>query len=209
METATNVIEKVSLKGEKCDVTFKEKYKVANYSNEVAKKCDQIVHEDLKAAFKALRPFLITITEQPEGVLFNAGNIDDEPDEDMELKIMKYIVTGYAVGGSGESEGVTLIGQKILKSGQVLNLIAPFTRYCDDTNADAYPYAAELSIAITRCNYEVNEYLFKEKWGIKQQQLDFETDAPEEAVLEEKQKRGRKPKKMKNITPAVPFDATA
>lgn len=209
METATNVIEKVSLKGDRCDITFKERYKVANFSNEVAKKCEQIVHEDLREAFRALRSFLITITEQPEASLFNAANIDDEPEEKMEQEIMKYIVTGYTVGGSGESEGVTLIGQKILKSGQVLNLVAPFTKYCDDTNVDAYPYAAELSIAITRCNYEVHEYLFNEKWGIKQQQLDFETDVPEEAVLEEKPKKGRKSKKIKAITTAVPFDATA
>ncbi|RHR72414.1 hypothetical protein DWW69_16085 [Bacteroides sp. AF16-49] len=208
MENVKNVIEKVALRGDKCDVTFKEKFTQANFSNEVAKKCDQIVHNDLKEAFKALRPFLITIAEQPEAGLFNLNNIDSEPDERMEKDIMKYIVTGYTVGGSGESEGVTLTGQKILKSGQVLNLNAPFTKYCDDTNPDSYPYASELSIAISRCNYEVTEYLFNEKWGIKQQQLDFDCDVPQEVDMEEKPKKGKK-KNSREIKAPVTFDATA
>ena len=48
----------------------------------------------------------------------------------------------------------------------------------------------------------------EEKWGVRQERLDFETDEPEEAVVleeEKPKKRGRK----KQIEAPAPLDATA
>jgi hypothetical protein len=102
---------------------------------------------------------------------------------------------------------VTIIGQKILKSGQVLNLIAPFTKFSSDDSVDGYSYGSELDLAIQRCDWEVSEYLFSEKYGVKQEQLDFESDAPVDANIEPK-KKGKGRKKM-NIEEAKVFDETA
>lgn len=193
-ETALNTIQKATIKNDRCVVSFKENYREANYTNKVDKECDQIVHSDLKRAYAALIPFLITIAEQPEAKLFDSGNIDIEPDEEIEEAIAAYTVTGYVHGGSDESAGVSIIGQKALKTGQVLNLIAPFTKF---ENED-YSYGTELLQAIEQCDYEVKEYVFNGKFGIIQHQLDFDTDAPAEADIQTadvpKKPRGRKKK---------------
>lgn len=213
MEESKNTVEKATVKNERCEASYKEKFLDANYSNDVTKKCDQIVHADLKAAFQALVPFLVTITEQPEAKIFNAGNINaDILPEDITKEIAKYTVTGYSHGGSDESAGVTLIGIKCLKSGQVLNLIAPFTKF-DNGDADGYLFGAELDVAIQGCDWEVSEYLFNEKYGIKQETLDFDGDVPDEAVTDgvEKKPKGKKGKgkKAMAIEPAQVFDETA
>jgi len=212
MEKSQNTIEKATVKNERCEAYYKERFIDANYSNDVTKKCDNIVHADLKAAFQDLIPFLVTITEQPEAKLFNAGNINAESlPEDIQKEIAKYTVTGYTHGGSDESAGVTLIGIKCLKSGQVLNLIAPFTKFQDD-NTDGYPFGCELGMAIQGCDWEVSEYLFNEKYGIKQETLDFDGDVPDEAGVdgvEKKPKKKGKSKKSMTIEPAAVFDETA
>jgi len=190
-----NEIQKATLKHERCEVIFKENVLDENYTNDVSKKCNQIIHPDLKAAFDALIPFLITITEQPEETLFNAGNIDSATifSEEDKLKIEKYVVTGYSKGGSDESAGITLIGQKILQTGKVLNLCSPFVQF-EDESPDAYSYGNQLSSAIDICDHEIAEYLFEGKAGIKQETLDF--DVPEEANLEKiAAELGEKPQK--------------
>lgn len=173
MENARNEIVKASVKNDRCEVTYKESFTEANFSNEVSKKCSQIVHVDMKKALDRLRLHLVMVCEQPEATLISIENIHMI---DME-EFANYAVTGYSIGGSDESAGVTIIGQKLLKSGSVLNLISPFIKFED---SEAYSFAGELFSDVQSCNYEVEEYLFSEKWGIKQQEFDF--DAPEESA---------------------------
>lgn len=173
MESVRNEIVKASVKNDRCEVTYKESFTEANYSNEVSKKCSQIVHVDMKKALDRLRLHLVMVCEQPEAVLINIENIHEVDLEEFN----NYVVTGYSIGGNDEGAGVTIIGQKLLKSGSVLNLSSPFIKFED---SDAYPFAGELYSDIQSCNYEVEEYLFAEKWGIKQQEFDF--DAPEESA---------------------------
>lgn len=121
-------------------------------------------------------------------------------------KFNNYVVTGYSIGGSDENAGVTIIGQKLLKSGSVLNMIGPFIKFED---FEAYAFAGELYADIYSCNYEVEQYLFKEKWGIKQQEFDF--DVPEDlqgidiTVSDGPNKKGRKVslKKLKELAEAT------
>ena len=84
-------------------------------------------------------------------------------------------VTGYTVGGDGDSRGATLTGKRFLKSNKVLNLNAPFTKFTDE-NED-YAFQFELEQAIESCSYEVNEYIFNKKWKVVQQELPFEEQA--------------------------------
>ena len=171
--TVKNEIIKASVKNDRLEVTFKERFTEENYSNEVSKKCSQIVHADMKRALERLKVHLVVICDQ------NEANEVMEDFENYPLEnLSNYVVTGYSIVGTDEDQGVTLIGQKLLESGKVLNLIAPFTKY-EDT--EAYEYAMDLSADIHACDCEVLAYLFDGKWGIKQQEFDFE--APEGADM--------------------------
>ena len=167
MENAKIEILKASVKSDRLEVTYRESFSEENYSNEVSKKCSQIVHSDLKAALEKLKPHLVLICEQPEADEIKRAGIYDFDVESLD----NYVVRGYSIGGTDESVGVTIIGQKLLKTGMVLNINAPFTKYEDE---DAYDFAGALAADIEACNYEVQEYLFNGKWGIKQQEFDFE-----------------------------------
>lgn len=125
-------------------------------------------------------------------------DIAEPSDDDLNEKLKSIIITGYSKGGNDESAGASIQAQKLLKSGQVLNLSVPFTKY-EDESGDGYPYGAELKEVIDRCSYEVDAYLFEGKCGIKQESFDF--DALEESDItgeaEDKPKRrGRKKKEQ-------------
>ena len=144
---------------------------VATYTDEtgtVTIEGKNLVTNDLINAFKALVPHMAFLCEQKEadGKEF----LEDMPDNiDSILE-----VTGYTVGGDGDSRGVTLTGKRFLKSNKVLNLNAPFTKFTDE-NED-YAFQFELEQAIESCSYEVNEYIFNKKWKVVQQELPFEED---------------------------------
>ena len=113
----------------------------------------------------------------PEAVQITEDNVYDFDPE----QLMNYEITGYSIGGSDDSAGVTITGKKLLESGQVLNLNVPFTKFEDE---DGYIHGAALMSDIQACNYEVEEFL-NGKWGIVQQELPgFETDTPNEAEIE-------------------------
>ena len=196
METAKNTIQKAKVKDSKLEVVYEEYFSEENYSNTIDKKCAQIVHSDLQASLDRLKPHLACICEMTEGNRIKSiydCNLDD---------FSNYVVTGYSHGGSDESAGITIVGQKLLKSGKVLNLVTPFIQF-EDT--DAYYYAGELCADIEACDCEVKEYLFNEKWGIKQLSLDF--DEPEGAstpvIRIEKSKKRSKKKNIELLEEAV------
>lgn len=134
---------------------------VATYTDEtgtITVEGKNLVTNDLINAFKALVPHMAFLCEQKEAD-------DKEFLEDMPDNIDSILeVTGYTVGGDGDSRGVTLTGKRFLKSNKVLNLNAPFTKFTDE-NED-YAFQFELEQAIESCSYEVNEYIFNKKWKV-------------------------------------------
>ena len=80
----------------------------------------------------------------------NLVNVAEPSDDDLNEKLKSIIITGYSKGGNDESAGASIQAQKLLKSGQVLNLSVPCTKY-EDESGDGYPYGAELKEAIDRC----------------------------------------------------------
>ena len=202
-ELATITVQKMKIKSDQLVVDYKETFSDANYSNEVSKSSEQFVHPDLKYSLDMLKPHVVAICEMPEDK--DISSISDPTDEDINDVLQSYIITGYSKGGSDESAGVTIIAQKILKSGQILNLTVPFTKY-ENELGEGYSYGDDLQQAIARCDYEVDAYLFGEKWGLKQTSLDFESEeAGTETTSQDKPKRGRK-KKLNEIKV---FDETA
>lgn len=148
---------------------------VATYSDEtgtVTVEGKNLVTNDLINAFKELVPHMAFLCELKEADGKNfLGDMPDNIDSILE-------VTGYSVGGDGDSRGVTLTGKRFLKSNKVLNLNAPFTKFADE-NED-YQFQFELEQAIEACSYEVNEYIFNKKWKVVQQELPFEEQAASE-----------------------------
>lgn len=89
-------------------------------------------------------------------------NIENPSDDDLNEKLKNIVVTGYSKGGSDESAGVSIQAQKLLKSGQVLNLSVPFTKF-EDESGEGYPYGDALKQAVSRLDYEVDAYLVRRK----------------------------------------------
>ena len=188
-------IQKVKIKNNQLTAEYTEKFVEANYKNNILKESEQFIHPDLLYALNRLKPHVVKICEMHEATLVNVANPSDD---DLNEKLKNIIVTGYSKGGNDESAGVSIQAQKLLKSGQILNLSVPFTKY-EDESGDGYLYGAELKEAIGRCSYEVDAYLFEGKYGIKQESFDFDT--PEESDItgekeEKPKKRGRKKKEQ-------------
>lgn len=115
--------------------------------NENSKKCGNLVHEDMRLAFKALSGHLALLCDTREAVDLDLN------DDEHAAKVDKLFVTGFSIGGSDDAEGVTLIGGKKLANGKVLNLVAPFQKYEDDE----YPYAEALFNDVRLCLDEVSK----------------------------------------------------
>lgn len=152
----------------------KDKTLVATYKNEngdtVTIEGKNLVTKDLTNAFRDLVPHLTFLCEQKEAA--HLERMDELPNS-----IYSTLeVSGYTVGGSDDSLGVTLIGKRFLKSKKVLNLSAPFTMFNNEN--EEYSYAFELNQTIDACNYEVEQYLFEKKWAVVQQELPFKEEEP-------------------------------
>lgn len=145
---------------------------IATYKNEngdtVTIEGKNLVTKDLTNSFSDLVPHLTFLCEQKEAA--HLERMDELPDDIYSI----LEVSGYTVGGSNDSLGVTLIGKRFLKSKKILNLCAPFTMFNNEN--EEYTYAFELNLAIEACNYEVEQYLFNKKWAVVQQELPFKEE---------------------------------
>lgn len=200
MEKVKNEVKKAVLRKDRLTVVYTEHLPEANYTNTINKSCDQIVHSDLKEAMSKLKAHLVFLCEQPEAVRITAESIKSPGFAET---FPNYVITGFSHDSTDGVPGVTIFGQKMLQSGKVVDLKI-FVPLCDES----YPFSQELSIDTQAINWEVEEYLFSEKWGIRQERLDFESDEPIEADLDDKpRKRGRRKKEI--AEDVAIFDATA
>lgn len=87
----------------------------------------------------------------------------------------KYHKEGFEIMGTGEKEGVKIIGSKFLDTMKAISLTTPKQAYNDD-----YPFEVSLSETVETCRMEVYEY-FKGKQAPNQQtEMDFEFSGVEE-----------------------------
>ena len=174
-------IQKVKLKNNQVTADYTERFVEANYKNEVTKSSQQFVHPDLLYAMSLLKTHAVKICEMQEaGVV----NIENPSDDDLNEKLKNIVVTGYSKGGSDESAGVSIQAQKLLKSGQVLNLSVPFTKF-EDESGEGYPYGDALKQAVSRLDYEVAENMESNK----NRSISM---FPKKQILPEKQSRSRR-----------------
>lgn len=117
---------------------------IATYRDEtgtVTVEGKNLVTSDLINAFKALVPHLAFLCEQKEAA--GTDFLEDLPDNIGSI----LEVSGYTLGGDGDSRGVTLTGKRFLKSNKVLNLNAPFTKFADENENYAFQFELEQAAA--------------------------------------------------------------
>ena len=139
-------------------------------------------HQDLTNAFKALHVHLALICEQMSE---NNGIVSIKKKSSSEIlssmrtleMVNQHSVTGFSIGGEDEHEGVTLIGQRKLTSGDVLNLISPFKKWSSD-----YKHASDLEVEMQVVLQECLEYLHGKHAPNPQLELELDTDQKEHAA---------------------------
>ena len=124
----------------------------------IKKECKIPVHPDLKLAFTKLDKHLAKLSFQ-----YN---------KDGEINISSISCKGFTIGGSADSEGVTLIGTHTLPSDKVLNINSPFQRF--DSDFYYYENMGDLIEELEECKQEVHAYLFEGKHEADNQLALFE-----------------------------------
>lgn len=172
------------------EVEYSEK--VTDGTNSVKKSCTAPVHSDLRKAFYNLSSHLgllcaqtienknkpkvsVSISSEAQGEEIELE--DGFKFDTVNLEIAKTIMcTGFSIGGSGDNEGISLIGRRVLSGERILNLVSPFQQWDDHD----YPYVEELAEQIEICRQEVHLYLFEGKHQPDNQLSLFDQSANED-----------------------------
>lgn len=157
----------------------------ANTTDNIKRKSQVPVHEDMIAAFKDLNVHLAVICEE-----ITPGDIDDidnlpevDPELDLDdpaqdklaVKLAKFSVSAFKVVGNGENEGVVLIGQKLLSNMESVKLETPVVKWQSD-----YPFVNELHVAVFNAVEEIEYYMNGKQAPPRQHELNFDGTEDEE-----------------------------
>lgn len=113
-------------------------------------------HVDLLHAFEKLKTHLAFLTESVD---IKDNDLTFPPELESDIRFSKFKVTQISLGGSDDSYGVTLTGQRKLKGKKILNLNAPFTKFEEQDGVDNYDFLHELYSDIQTVINEVILYL--------------------------------------------------
>ncbi|MBJ6146372.1 hypothetical protein [Hymenobacter sp. BT559] len=150
--TSILIVLKAKLKNQLLYAEFTEQHDEEASPRAFTMQGTELVHSDLHHRFSYLVPHLCLLTEQlPE--------TDDFWPEDEATELPEHFacfsVTGFSMG-RGQA-GVTLIGQRQLAGGKVLNLTSPYLALEDENTT--YPYAGRLETAVLDAISEVEQAL--------------------------------------------------
>lgn len=128
-------------------------------TNEISKKCKHEAHQDLIDAYKKFIPHLALLSEFVDEAYIADMNWDWGNAQSIYHQEIFYSfdVTSISFGGSGDHEGVTITGRKNLKTGKVLNLNSPFTKF--DSEVEEYLHTDKLYSAFVNWDTEVKAYI--------------------------------------------------
>lgn len=126
-----------------------------------------VVHRDLREAFRALVPHLALLTEQKEAYLCTLDELKAQEYQEGNTVFSRIGVSGVTI----TEQEVMITGSRILERGGVIQLNSPKVNIED---SDSYEYYSELSLAIEAVKYEAELYVKEKKWGLKEGTLDFE-----------------------------------
>ena len=144
-------IQKVKVKDQHLTCEFTEQRTDDAPPRAFALTCAEQVHPDLTHALSRLVPHLCLLAEQL------TETPDFWPDESEELPALfePFTVTGFSMGR--HQSGVTLIGQRELAGGRVLNLTTPYQSFDDEHGS--YPYTGLLETTLAAALTEVEAAL--------------------------------------------------
>jgi hypothetical protein len=163
-------IQKVKVKDQRLACEFTEQRTQDVPPRAFALTCAEQVHPDLSHVLSRLVPHLCLLTEQ----LTETPDFWPDAAEELPARFEAFAVTGFSIGkGQG---GVTLIGQRTLTGGKVLNLTSPYVSFADETET-AYPYAPLLETELGHALTEVEAALRGKCTDARQLDL-FEQPAP-------------------------------
>ncbi|SDY67993.1 hypothetical protein [Hymenobacter psychrophilus] len=145
-------IQKARVKHQQLQCEFTEQRTDQAPTRIFALTCQELVHPDLLARLAQLVPHLCLLCEQLR------ETPDFWPDDDtspLPDHLAPFTVTGFTLGGGGS--GVTLLGQRQLAGGKLLNLTSPYVAF--DQELEPYAYAGLLETAVQAAVAEVEEAL--------------------------------------------------
>lgn len=167
-------IQKVKVKDQRLTCEFTEQRTDDAPPRAFALTCTEQVHPDLLHALSRLVPHLCLLTEQL------AETSDYWPDDAEELPALfdTFRVTGFSL--ARHQGGATLIGQRELTGGRVLNLTTPYQSFDDELAT--YPYAGLLETTLATVLTEVEAALRGKCTDFRQLDL-FDAPAPDSITL--------------------------
>jgi hypothetical protein len=134
-------IQKAKLKDQHLTSEFTEQRDEESPARAFTVTCQEQVHPDLPHAFSRLVPHLCLLTEQ----LTETPDYWPDEAEDLPTRFASFTVTGFSMGKN--QGGVTLIGQRELAGGRVLNLTTPYQSFDEEQSSYAYAGLLEATLA--------------------------------------------------------------
>ncbi len=144
-------IQKAKLKDQHLTCEFTEQRTQDAPPRSFALTCAEQVHPDLTHRLSRLVPHLCLLTEQ----LTEGPDYWPDTAEELPALFEQFIVTGFSMGRN--QTGVTLIGQRELTGGRILNLTTPYQSFDDEQGS--YPYAPLLETELLEALAEVEAAL--------------------------------------------------
>ena len=144
-------IQKVRLKDQHLTCEFTEQRTDDAPPRTFALTCAEHVHPDLTHRLSRLVPHLCLLAEQ----LTETPDYWPDAAEELPALFGQFTVTGFSMGR--HQAGVTLIGQRELTGGRVLNLTTPYQSFDDEQGN--YPYAPLLETELLEALAEVEAAL--------------------------------------------------
>lgn len=141
-------IQKAKLKDQHLISEFTEQRDEESPARAFAVTCQEQVHPDLPHAFSRLVPHLCLLTEQ----LTETPDYWPDEAEDLPTRFASFTVTGFSMGKN--QGGVTLIGQRELAGGRVLNLTTPYQSFDEEQSSYAYAGLLEATLATALAEVE-------------------------------------------------------
>lgn len=158
-----------------------------------------IVHKDLRKAFREMIPHMVMLTEAKESVGNTLNALQKQDGADNDKSVYRRYTVSDVVLSEAEVE-VTLGGTRILDRGDVVKVDCPKINTEEDEH---YEYLSEFALAVDNLKYEAKLYIQEKKWGLKEGTLNFGEagdpfkdvkpgKVPEADVKGEKKKKGGK-----------------
>ena len=149
--TSIITIQKAKLKDQHLTCEFTEQRTDDAPPRTFALTCAEHVHPDLTHRLSRLVPHLCLLAEQ----LTETPDYWPDAAEELPALFEQFTVTGFSMGR--HQGGVTLIGQRELTGGRVLNLTTPYQSFDDEKGN--YPYAPLLETELLEALTEVEAAL--------------------------------------------------